>query len=394
MNISYALIQGAYWCSSCALNAFAAFYLQSLGYSNTEIGIVIALASVLAFVIPLFLSPAIDRSSKIDSSLAVTVIQVAEILLGIAIFFICKKGILLSVLYILWAGLLYMCYPLCNQIALDYTHKGQNINYGVTRAFGSLAYVAASALIGILAEFQFRFLPAVAVIMQVLLLLLVLVLKKQSSRAACAAAETAEAAETPQGHTLPEFVRINPQYILLMLGLALVYVGFTFADTYMINIVERAGGTATDMGYIIAFYSFMEIPVMILWAKIGKDSRINVLLAISMVAFMLRTVYFLFARTTPMLYGNGILQLISYGMYTTAIVDYIRIRIPYEDSVKAQSLAGGMTTLAGIAACTVGGIMNDRLGLTETLVVFSVLAVVGAVLCLIGIFNKQKKIPA
>ena len=41
----YAAVNGSYWASFCLVYSFAAVYLQAVGYSNTELGWVLAVGS-------------------------------------------------------------------------------------------------------------------------------------------------------------------------------------------------------------------------------------------------------------------------------------------------------------------------------------------------------------
>jgi len=388
MNITYALIQGFYWSAYCMMSSFAAFFLKSAGYTNTELGVIVAGGSCLAFVLPLFVSPVIDRSDRLNASRAVFMIQVLELVLGSLVFIISRKCTVLSVTYVVWVGLMYMCNPLCTQIALDYSHGGQEINFGLARAFGSLAFVFASALIGkVLEHVSFRVLPVSALAMQAILALLILLLRSQSGKRNSGHSEE----QREQSTDLKGFISHNPEFTVLLSGIAMVFIGSQFLGVYMINVVERVGGTATTMGYLHAFFAFMEIPSMVLWSRIGRGKWTSRLLMVSMICFTLKMVLFCLAGSVPVLFIGGIFQLLGYGMYTPAIVDYIRRSIPYEDSVKAQSLAGAMVTLGGVLASTVGGLLTDRIGVHTALVVFASVSGLGTLVCLYAIRKKQHK---
>ena len=43
----YAFIQGLYWMNFAAIMGYSGFYLLGSGFSNTEIGIIIAIAGIL-----------------------------------------------------------------------------------------------------------------------------------------------------------------------------------------------------------------------------------------------------------------------------------------------------------------------------------------------------------
>ena len=56
----FSLNQAGFWMSYCLSSSFAAVYLGALGYSNTELGGLLALGSVLGFLLGTGLSSFVD----------------------------------------------------------------------------------------------------------------------------------------------------------------------------------------------------------------------------------------------------------------------------------------------------------------------------------------------
>ena len=63
-NIAYYIIQGFYWMSICVSNNYAAFYLQSRGYSNSQLGVILALGNIAGFILSPILASVVDRSKR------------------------------------------------------------------------------------------------------------------------------------------------------------------------------------------------------------------------------------------------------------------------------------------------------------------------------------------
>ena len=53
VNLEYALIQGLYWIGFCGIVSYAAVYLQARGYSNTQLGRILAAGYILGFLLVL-----------------------------------------------------------------------------------------------------------------------------------------------------------------------------------------------------------------------------------------------------------------------------------------------------------------------------------------------------
>ena len=61
-NIEYALVQGFYWMGFCVSVSFAAVFLQNKGYSNSQLGLVMAAGNVFGFLLSPFLASVVDTA--------------------------------------------------------------------------------------------------------------------------------------------------------------------------------------------------------------------------------------------------------------------------------------------------------------------------------------------
>jgi len=406
----YCLVQGTFWCAMCAASTFAAVYLGALGYSNTELGRIIALGALLGFFLPTVISPVIDRSPKLNASMAALFFQTLAVLLGLSIFLVSEKGIVLSILYICWIGVMLTTSPMMTQISQDYIHEGMNVNFGVARAFGSLAFVGMSSGLGkLLVTIPKTTLPLFATAMSFLMMPMIVLLYAVSGKKSFAnnlpsgAGNAAAANGTPTGDAsdagsssaekssdLATFLKENRDFALLLAAIGLIFSASEFFGVYMINIVENVGGTSADMGNILAVSAALEIPAMLTWGKIGSRNCADLLLGLSLFCFSVRLMLNGLARSLTPMYLAAIFQMLGYGVYTPAIVDYIRKTIPYKDSVKAQSLVVVMNTFGMVFASLAGGILVDSIGVQATLILLTGLCLVGSSIGMTAIIRRRK----
>ncbi|MCQ2415816.1 MAG: MFS transporter [Lachnospiraceae bacterium] len=405
MNMDYALIQGLYWCAYGAVGSYAAFYLQSLGFSGTVTGTVMALACTLAFFLPMVLSPIIDEGRKLTSTGALLGIIAVQLAAGSAVLCFTRAGIIPGIIFIIWMGLMWALLPLCTEVCVDAEHCGYRMEYSTGRAFGSFSYVVTSLTLGKLLEtYPYTVITKLALFALVLLAAAVFAagrsLRKQRAKIAGdrtseadakRGSNTAEAAERPRrGKSIPAFLKQYRDFGLLLLGLGLVLTGDGAVAVFLINIVEDLGGTAADMGYINAAYAALEILAMLLWRRISKKHG-DTVLALSICFFVGKTLFFALVRSIPAIYPGVILHFAGYGLYTPAIVAYTIKKIPYEDSAKAQSLAASMGTLGVILSSISCGILIDRISVRKTMLLFACVGAAGAILCITAIIKMRKQ---
>lgn len=405
MNMDYALIQGLYWCAYGAVGSYAAFYLQSLGFSGTVTGTVMALACTLAFFLPMVLSPIIDEGRKLTSTGALLGIIAVQLAAGSAVLCFTRAGIIPGIIFIIWMGLMWALLPLCTEICVDAEHCGYRMEYSTGRAFGSFSYVVTSLTLGKLLEtYPYTVITKLALFALVLLAAAVFAagrsLGKQRAKIAGdrtseadakRGSDAAEAVERPRrGKSIPAFLKQYRDFGLLLLGLGLVLTGDGAVAVFLINIVEDLGGTAADMGYINAAYAALEILAMLLWRRISKKHG-DTVLALSICFFVGKTLFFALVRSIPAIYPGVILHFAGYGLYTPAVVAYTIKKIPYEDSAKAQSLAASMGTLGVILSSISCGILIDRISVRKTMLLFACVGAAGAILCIIAIIKMRKQ---
>ena len=64
-NLQYAGIHGTYWLYYGVICSFASVFLLDRGYSNTEIGIILAIGNIFAVILQPIMGDLADRSRKI-----------------------------------------------------------------------------------------------------------------------------------------------------------------------------------------------------------------------------------------------------------------------------------------------------------------------------------------
>ena len=80
LNSQYSALQGAYWMSFGLIISFAAVFLHDRGYSNSELGIILALGNIAAFILQPIVADFADRSKKWSLPAIIAAITLGSIL--------------------------------------------------------------------------------------------------------------------------------------------------------------------------------------------------------------------------------------------------------------------------------------------------------------------------
>ena len=374
-NIEYSLAQSGYWMSLCAAVSCAAVFLQARGYTNSQLGLVLAAGNAAGFILSIYLGGVVDRSEKVDTVDMLWILLIAQGLIIVSLFFLPGRSAALSVCYSLYLTVNVCIIPLINQLCFDLNTIGCDINYGVDRGIGSLAYALCAAALGALVD---RFgtellIPAGLVIDGLQMVVLFFITLRFRRSTVSRVADTV----TERGSSMLSFVKDNSRFCLLMLGLMLMWFTYRLFDNFLINIVRNVGGGTQDMGNLNAFMAVLELPAMFLYARIAKRQSASRSIRIALVFLAVKALCIALSTTLPMLFAAHSVQAVSYALLTPAQVDYTNKIIPRKDATRGQSLSYAVSTVGGIFATFFGGRMYDTLGVRPTLMIGVAVSVIG-----------------
>ena len=416
--------------SFCAAIAYAAVYLQGLGYSNAELGLIIAAGNLLGSLLGPGLSSVIDRSPKVNASMLVMPLLLIQAVTEILLAAFPVKSAVLPLIYVLYIAACLTANSLYLKQYSDAVYQGRFIDYGFARGMGSAAYVAATPMLGNLVKYTgVRAIPLLGLVFTGFQLLSFLAIRKQigpeeenaenaasgnapveNAATGNASAENAEgspenaaaanadngSAERVEndmsgtGKTMGEFIRTNPRFFVLLLGTAILFFSHNTINTFMINVVRNVGGDTATMGVFDGLLAAVEIPVMMFYTTLFRKKNCRSLLCAAFLFFIMKAAAVAAAHTVPLLLVSAILQAPSFALYTSAIVPYVAEEIAYEDSAKAQSLAYTMTTCGAVLASLISGKLYDIWPVTPVLWFGCGVSIAGAAIAIAGLKKKKK----
>ena len=376
---AFSFVQAGFWMSFCVSVSFAAVYLQTLGYSNGMLGLIMALGSVMGIAVSITLSSWIDRDEEITAKKLIPWILLLQTVSVMTLLLVNARCPAVSAAFVTYTGFCTTVNCLNLKLYADADRAGARIDYGFTRGIGSVAYVSISVVLGVLTDrVSFRMLPFIGLILCAVQFLAFM----RFSRFVVDGKKAGPFGE--RSTSLSAFFRNDPRYAVLLTGVILLFFGHSTACNFLINLTRHAGGDAADMGLINAFKGLVEIPMMFMYARFFKDGKHSAALRIAAVAFVLKTLAFILSETTWQLTAAFILQAPSYALFMAAIVPYVEENIDYRDSAKAQSLAFTTTTFGGMLASLIGGQLYDCMPVTAVLWIAFAAGAAGAAVMFIG----------
>lgn len=380
LDLKYAGSQVFYFAAFCSMMGYASVFLLDKGCTNSEIGIALAISNIIAVFTQPVLASFVDNHQNIEMRNVISIIALIVIVLSAVLYLIPGSTLFVLFLVVTIFAIMSTIMPLMNSLAFVFEKYGIEINYGLARGLGSVAYAFASMMLGYVVEsFSPGILPLFYIIFTALLFVVVrlFVLPKTGHYEII---EEHQKKDDVQQLSFGKFCMKYKKFIIFLLGFVLVYFAHTIINNFFIQVITNIGGTSSDMGNAVFVAAMLELPTMALFSKLSEKINCGTLIKFSIIMFVAKHTITYFATNMIMIYIAQILQMFAYALFIPASVYYVNQKVAVADRVKGQSLVTMSMTLSGVFASFCGGILLDAIGVHKVLLVSAILSVVGAII--------------
>ncbi|MDD5248599.1 MAG: MFS transporter [Rhodocyclaceae bacterium] len=318
------------------VGAFAPYftlYLQSLGFSAWDIGILMAAAPVMRALAPAFWGALSDRSGR---RVPIVRFSAAATALAFLVFFFAQGfwGVLVGIVlnFFFWTA----AHPLVEALTLDHLRE-RTEEYGRIRLWGSVGFIVTVMGVGMLLDAF----PLVALLWACLALLLGIAVCAGSLR------ETPHAAAAKPATSLRLALRRRDVVALLA---ACFFMSAAHGPLYVffsIHLVDHGYGK-TLVG---ALWSLGVIAEILVFAFLPRLMRRFSLRGILLTSFALAVLRFLLigweVDSLPLLLAAQLMHGASFGAYHAAAVTTLNRWFPSQQQGRVQALYGAVSFGAG-----------------------------------------------
>lgn len=398
LNFSYGCVHGTYWMIYGIVSSFASVFLLGRGYLNTEIGVILAVANVVAVVIQPLAADLADRSKRVSTIGISQIMTIMMMVMTAGLFALRGKSMALSVIFILLIAWHTAVQPLINSLSFKLSDSGVHINFGMARSVGSLSYSVLCAVLGVLVErLGIEVLPISAEIVMAMMAVSLLLTKRQYDKTKAlykenetGSAETAVSKGAASEINLLEFIRRNKIFCIANIGVIGLYFSNSVMNNYLMQIVTEVGGNSADMGRILSLMAFLEIPTLVFFDKLRKKFTCQFMLKIAAIGFTIKILMCHIAASVAMILAAQVFQLIAFGLFLPAMVHFIDEIMSEGEAVKGQSVFTMMITITTMLSSLVGGAILDISG-AKMLTLVSLLATAAGAVIIIATVDRIKK---
>lgn len=373
-TVGYSAVQGFFWTGYAGIMGYTSMYLLYAGFTNSQVGLLIAAAGLLSALLQPAVAAYADRGGRISLKWIVFLTSTVNLVCTAAMGLAGRNMPVAGICYGICMVLLQMSTPLVNSIGIATINGGEKMNFGIARGFGSLGYGVSAYLIGVLTR---RFgAPAVPVSIGAGLVLALLVIADYPNPRP--SQRTREASAARGG-----FLRRYPRFCCVLVGLVLIFISHAVLNSFTYQIVKYKGGDSQNMGTAMAFASLMELPVMFLFGWMQRKVPCHVWFRISGIFFLLKTLGTWLCRGMAGFYAVQLFQMGGFALMTVSSVFYVNSIMAPGDSVKGQACYTMTMTLGNVLGAIAAGRILDSLGVPAMLACGTACALVGAGIVLV-----------
>ena len=353
LDLQYMIMQAGFWAMFAAFCGYQTALLLERGFTNSEVGLIIAVRCLSGIICQPTLGGFADRHPKVPLKLIVA-LSLAVALCANFVFYLCPMGMAgTMVVFMILGGLELTAYPLMDSMAIQFINAGVNIRYSLGRGIGSMAYAITCVFLGIQVSRwgveSVLLTHGALILLEIVLVMIYPTFKTEYEPAREVAAEQ----EKP--HSVLQLLRSQPRFALMLVGMFFGITAYMPMSNFLINILVDRGGTSGGLGIALFLMGASELPTAFFFNRLMRRYGSGKLMVISMGFILLKLVGLLVLPGTGAVYALQLLQLMGYGLFTPASVFFVHETIPSADRVRGQ-------TLMMVASNGLGGMMGNLCG--------------------------------
>ena len=375
----YTLLNVMYFAAFCTVHAYAAVFLLSRGFTNTQIGILLAIANITSVLFQPFIAGIIDRGGWLTNRRYMLIS--CMIILGGAILlrYISSNKPVIFVIFAMVYMIQFVYQPIMTALCFEYQEKGCDIYYGLARGLGSAGFAVTSALIGKpVEEHGATLLMTITAVFMMISITAIFFFRPSRDKSRNTAEEKSDAKETADS-SLKRFFRNYPAFMFFIIATICFFFAHNMIGDFMIQIIRSLGGGETAFGYANFLQAILELPVMALIGFVLRKVSPAKLLVFSGAAFFVKIMILVFAQNVTWMYISQSFQVFAYAVFVPASAYYVSETMADNDQVKGQAYITSAIAIGGVFSNLVSGFILDNLGMKSMLIT-------GSAVCLAGVF--------
>ncbi len=373
----YTLLNVMYFAAFCTIHAYAAVFLLSRGFTNTQVGMLLAVANITSALFQPFIAGVIDKGGWLTNRRFILISGLIILAGSVFLRFVSSNKAAVFIVFAMIYMIQFTYQPVLTALCFEYQKKGCDIYFGLARGLGSAGFAVTSAFIGSAVEKNGASLLMTVTAVIMIISVIAIYFYRPANETKTGEKETTPVTAGSQHTDIRSFFFTYRAFLLLILGTVCFFFSHNMINDFMIQIIRSLGGGETELGYANFLQAILELPVMALIGFVLKKVSPAKLLVFSGVSFLIKILILLFANSLLWLFVSQSFQLFAYAVFVPASAYYVSETMSENDQVKGQAYVTSAITIGGVFSNLVSGVILDNLGMKPMLITGSAVCFAG-----------------
>ena len=423
-TIRYTLINVLYFVAFCTVHAYAGVYLLDKGFTNTQVGLALAIANILSVFGQPLVAGIVDKGGVLTNRIVVIISSLFLMSGSLILLFVQSEKVPIFAIFVLMYTVQFVYMPIMIAMNFEYAKAGCKINFGLARGMGSAGFAVTSFFLGkAVADYGTKVILFVTIASMALMALVVFLFKKPKNESEKTSSELKDKDEIKKSVEEGEiettdkkeietvdkkeikasddeaaannffvFVKRYPFFVIMLLGSACCFFAHNMINDFMIQIIRNLGGNEAQLGYATFLQAILELPVMALIGFVLKKINERHVLVFSAVSFFVKTAILIFATTMIGMYVSQSFQMFAYAVFIPTAAYFADHVMKESDKVKGQAYINSAITLGGVFSNLVSGKLLDSFGVHTMLAVGMAVCFIGVIIVIIAVYPMMKNV--
>ena len=364
INVRYFFLQVLFWGAAVVNYAYMTQILQNKGFSSEQIGILNGVKLLVGVIFQIWIGAFADRTRyTVPLKYLIALLSLGAGVLTAALYYAGHNFILMFFISIGFGITFTTLQPLIDSLPMLYTSHGLAVNYAKGRMGGSISWAILCVVAGMYCDgVGLETFPIWGIVIMIVLTIISACMPWESIRLENNT-ET-DITEQPKTSTVCELLRKYHIFLVFLIGSVVMFMGYNFGCTFLIDIYRDLGGGNTEYGIGEFVMAISEVPSAFIILKLRNKIPLKYMMVCCAFFMMLKNLIPTCAVQVPVVICSQACEMLGLGLYYAGSMYFIEENLPKADIVKGASLVSVATVGIGegIAACLCGVIRN-RFGL-------------------------------
>ncbi|MCR4690297.1 MAG: MFS transporter [Lachnospiraceae bacterium] len=392
-TLRYSLLNAAYFVAFCTIHAMAAVYLIAQGFTNTQIGVLLAIANISSAILQPVFASIIDKPGPLTNRRFILGSAILIFAGSLMLYFSGGHKAVIFILYALIYMIQFTYQPVMTALCFEYQKAGCSIQFGLARGIGSASFAVTSLFIGRIIEKEGAGLLLIIDMIVMLASAVLIYAFKLPDRKDVSAlpgtdvdgTEDNSASQEKAHSSLREFFQTYPAFTVYLVAVICFFFAHNMINDFMIRIITNLGGSEAQLGYANFLQAILELPVMALIGFVFKKISAKSLLIVTGTAFFVKILILVFAVNMAGMFFSQFFQLFAYAVFVPATAFYVNDTMDTLDQVKGQAYVTSAITIGGVFSNLISGSVLDHFGIRAMLITGTAVCGVGVLIAFYAI---------